>query len=205
MFCPRCGTNQSEELRFCKSCGANLFAVRQVVDGGEAAEKFDWNRTWVTEMFLSAGEKRRRNEQLERERGITPEMKRVTEIKAGVITSSVGIAVALVLYVLMGGIVLGGKVPHDTAEILSRLWIAGVIPILVGLSLIVNGLIVSKKLVEIAKRDREDGLHSLQRDQEPPALRAADTNEFIPANISVTDQTTRHLSISDPKQGPAAD
>ena len=205
MFCPRCGTNQSEELRFCKSCGANLFAVRQVVEGGEAAEKFDWNRTWVTEMFLSAGEKRRRNEQLERERGITPEMKRVTEIKAGVITSSVGIAVAIVLYVLMEGIVLGGKVPPDTAEILSRLWVAGVIPILVGFSLIVNGLIVSQKLVEIAKRAQADELHSLEGDQNPHSLRSADTNEFIPANFSVTDQTTRHLKSSDPKQGTTAD
>ena len=106
----------------------------------------------MAEMFLSAAEQKRRKEQLERERGITPEMKRVTEIKAGVIVSSVGIAVAVVLFVLMEGIVLGGKVPYDTAEILSRLWVAGVIPILVGLALIINGLIVSKKLVEIAKR-----------------------------------------------------
>src|SRR5450432_1586575 len=60
MFCPRCGTSQSEELKFCKSCGANLSAVRQVVDGREAAEKFDWNKTWVTEMFLSAAEKKAR-------------------------------------------------------------------------------------------------------------------------------------------------
>ena len=129
MFCPRCGTNQSEELRFCKSCGANLSAVRQAVDTRDGAEKFDWSRTWVAEMFLSAEEQRRRKELLERERGITPEVKRINEIKAGVITSSVGIGVMIVLAVLMEGIVLGGKVPHDTAEILSRLWVAGVIPV----------------------------------------------------------------------------
>lgn len=200
MFCPRCGTNQSEDLKFCKSCGANLYAVRQAVDGHEVAEPFDWNKTWVTEMFLSAGEQKKRRKQRERELGITPEEKRVTEIKAGVITSSAGIAVAIVLYVLMQGIVLGGKVPNDTAEILSRLWVAGMIPILVGLALIINGLIVSKKLVEIAKRDRGSELNSLGKDQGPRSLRSADTNEFVPANFSVTDQTTRHLHTADPKQ-----
>jgi uncharacterized membrane protein YvbJ len=41
MFCPRCGVNQSEELKFCKSCGANLYAVRQVVDSRETDEKAD--------------------------------------------------------------------------------------------------------------------------------------------------------------------
>jgi len=122
-----------------------------------------------------------------------------------VITSSVGIAVAIVLYVLMEGIVRGGNVPHDTAEILSRLWVAGVIPILVGVSLIVNGLIVSKKLVEIAKRAPEKELNSPEGDQEPRSLRSADTNEFIPGNFSVTEPTTRHLKSSGPKHGTAAD
>lgn len=205
MFCPRCGTSQSEEMNFCKSCGANLSAVRQAVDTREAAEKFDWNKTWVTEMFLSAEEKKKRKEQLERERGITPEIKRVTEIKAGVITSSAGVAVTIVLFVLMQGIVLGGKVAPGSAEILVRLWVAGVIPILVGLALIVNGLIVSKRLVEIANRGRQKDLNIPAGDQDPLSLRSADTNEFLPANFSVTDQTTRHLKTSDPKQGPAAD
>lgn len=205
MFCPRCGTSQSEELRFCKSCGANLAAVRQVVETGEVVEKFDWNRTWVTEMFLSADEKKKRKEQLQRERGITPEIKRVTEIKAGVILSGVGIAVTLVLFVLMQGIVLSGKVAPGSAEILIRLWVAGVIPILVGLALMINGLIVSKRLVEIANRGPESDFNGLEGEQDPRSLRSADTNEFLPANFSVTDQTTRHLKTSDPKRGSASD
>ena len=205
MFCPRCGTNQSEEMRFCKSCGANLSAVRQAVDTRDAGEKFDWSRTWVAEMFMSAEEQKRRKEQLERERGITPEMKRVTEIKAGVITTSVGIAVALVLFEIMQGIVLSGKVPPGTAEILIRLWVAGLIPVLVGLALIINGLIVSKRLVEIANRGRQSDLNILEGNQDPLSLHSADTNEFLPANFSVTDQTTRHLKNSSTKQGTDSD
>src|SRR6266545_6832604 len=76
MFCPKCGSTQSDELRFCKSCGANLLAVRQVVDTRETGESFDWGKTWVAEMFMSPGEMKRRKEELERQRGITPEVKR---------------------------------------------------------------------------------------------------------------------------------
>src|SRR3982074_23305 len=103
MYCPQCGSTQNDDLKFCKSCGANLEAVRQVAALRNADEKFDWSRTWVAEMFFSQSERRRRNEQIERERGITPEMKRYTEIKAGVITSSVGVALMAFLYVLMQG------------------------------------------------------------------------------------------------------
>ena len=59
MWCPRCGSSQRdwsrtqdvlEELKFCRECGANLYAVRQLVDKPEVDEKFDWNKTWVAEM-----------------------------------------------------------------------------------------------------------------------------------------------------------
>jgi len=193
MFCPRCGSNQSEELKFCKLCGANLFAVRQVVDARETDEKFDWSKTWVTEMFLSQDEKKKRKEELERQRGITPEVKRYNEIKAGVITCCVGLALAIFLMVFMQGIILGEKTPHDTAEILSRLWIAGVIPFLVGIGLIINGLFVSRKLVELARRAGQPGANMVEGSPEARALHSADTNEFIPSNFSVTEETTKHL------------
>ena len=192
MFCPRCGSNQSDEVKFCKSCGANLFAVRHVVDAQETGEKFDWSKTWVAEMFLSAGEQKRRREELERQRGITPEVKRVTEIKAGVITASVGIAVMIFLNVFMEGIILGGKVPSDAAEIISRVWVAGVIPFFIGLALLVNGLIVSRRLVALAKQTEQTAPTALPGDTDPRTLRPADTNEFTPG-FSVTDHTTKHL------------
>src|SRR5437868_355367 len=108
MFCPQCGSTQSDELKFCKSCGANLDAVREVTALRTADEKFDWSRTWVAEMFLSEAERKRRKEQIDRERGITPEIKRQTEIKAGVITSSVGVGLMIFLNVLMQGVILSG-------------------------------------------------------------------------------------------------
>jgi hypothetical protein len=200
MFCPQCGSNQSDELKFCKSCGANLHAVLQVMAARETGEKIDWSKTWVAEMFLSEGERKRRKEELERQRGITPEVKRYNEIKAGVITGSVGIGVAVFLYVFMQGIILGGKVPPDTAEILSRLWVAGVIPLSVGLALIINGLFVSKRLVEIARQGSQAGSNILEGETKSHYLPSADTTEFNPSGFSVTEETTKHLRVSGQNQ-----
>jgi hypothetical protein len=191
MFCPRCGTNQSDELRFCKGCGANLHAVKKVVDPKEAEKKFDWSDTWVAEMFLSGDAHVRRKAELERALGVTPEIKRYKEIKAGVITASAGLAAMLFLAVFMQGIILGAKIPDDTAEILSRIWLVGVIPLFIGIAFIINGIFVSKKIVEASQRQA-----LLERSPETNLLPPRDTSEFVPTQFSVTEETTRHLSDS---------
>ena len=188
MFCPRCGAQHAEDLKFCKTCGINLNAVRQVVEAKEGDKKFDWSDTWVAEMFLSGSAHERRKLELDRARGLTPEVKRYNEIKAGVITGSIGIAIMIFLSVMMQGIIVGGKTPDDTAEILSRLWIAGVIPLFVGIALIINGVFVSKKIVEAANREALN-----RQNSEPHLLRSPDTTEFAPTGFSVTEETTRHL------------
>ena len=195
MLCPRCNSNQSDEVKFCKSCGANLHAVRKVLEsGGEPANKFEWGDTWVAEMFRSGQANELRKLEMERRLGITPEVKRYNEIKAGVITSSVGVGVSIFLFVFMQGLVR--VVGTEAQQILPYLWVAGVIPFFIGLALIINGLVVSKKLVEVQERgmkrtDVLDGETATQR-----ALRPADTHEFVPPGFSVTDQTTRHLAGS---------
>ena len=201
MFCPKCGSTQSDEMRFCKVCGANLFAVRQVVDTRETAEKSDGGKDWIAQVVHTQEESKRHNEEIERQRGLTPEVKlRYDEIKAGVITGTVGIGIAIFLYVFMQGIILSGNVTPNTAQILSRLWIAGVLPLFVGISLTINGLFVSKKLVEIARKASQTVPNTLEGDLNSPYLHAADTNEFLPSGFSVTDQTTKNLRSSGQKQ-----
>jgi len=196
MICPRCNSNQTDDVKFCTVCGANLLAVRQALDVREA-EDFDWSKTWLAEMFMSHAEQKRRRAAIEVASGLTPEVKRYNEIKAGVITTSVGIALILFLFIFMQGLVLNSGVTSDAAVILTRLWAVGLIPFFVGVALIVNGVVVSKKLVEIANRDKD--VKSVGEGVEPQALRAANTNEFLSTPFSVTDQTTKHLRVSDRK------
>lgn len=198
MFCPQCGNKQSDELKFCNLCGANLFAVRQVVGTREADEKFDWSRTWVAEMFMSEAERKRRNAELERQRGMTPELKRFNEIKAGVIVSCVGIGLMIFLYIIGMAIFRGGQNPPEDAELIRSIWVAGVIPFMVGLALIINGLFVSKKMVELQKLSQQQyPPDALPKGAEQPALKSADTAEFIPPGFSVTEGTTKHLTVKD--------
>lgn len=209
MYCPQCGSNQSEELKFCKTCGANLQAVRLAVSA-RSGEKFDWSKTWVAEMFLSEAERDKRKEELERQRGITPEVKRYNEVKGGVITACVGLGVMIFLNVFMQGIILSGQNAPGDNEILSRIWIAGIIPFFVGLALIINGLFVSKRQAEAARRfalqsapdTTNDSPDSLKASK-AYTLRPADTSEIIPPDFSVTDSTTRHLNVRAPKRQDA--
>ena len=199
MFCPQCGITQSDELKFCKSCGANLYAVRQVITARETGEEFDWSKSWIAEMFLSHDELKRR--QIERDMRISPEVKRYNEIKAGVITGCVGIGLMIFLYVLMQGIILGGDITPAAKEILSRIWVAGVIPFFVGLALAFNGLVVSRKLVELANRERqqkETGRipDSRKENKENASLPSPGWYESESPQPSVTENTTRQLRDS---------
>ena len=194
MFCPQCGSNQSDDIKFCKTCGGNLSAVRQAVAMRDVPEKFDWSKTWVAEMFLSEGERERRKEQLELQRGITPEIKRERELKAGVITSFVGIGVAIFLYVIMQGVILTLHNPGSEVEILSRVWVAGVIPFFVGLGIILANLLLGRNKRKQATTD------ALESGNAYRALPPSDTERFPRPPFSVTEQTTRQLEDSEQKQ-----
>ena len=199
MFCPQCGNKQSDDLKFCNLCGANLYAVRQVVGTREAGEKFDWSKTWVAEMMLSDAERKKRQGDFEQKHGLTPEIKRYNEIKGGVITSSVGIALMVFLFFI--GMAIYRVSPNDPEmEIIRSVWIAGFIPFMVGLALIFNGLFISKKIVELQRRARGLEPHEPPKGAEQPSLKSADTSEFIPTGFSVTEGTTKHLSIPEQKQ-----
>lgn len=203
MVCPRCSSNQSDDVKFCKSCGANLQAVREALE--YRGNKFEWGDTWQAEMFRSGQAAEMRKLEMERRMGITPEVKRYNEIKAGVIVSSVGVGVSIFLFVFMQGLV--NVVGREAQQILPYLWVAGVIPFFVGLALILNGFVVSKRMAEIQEREMRkvnslDGDSATGETAAQRALRSADTNEFIPTGYSVTDQTTRHLvgSEQNPKR-----
>ncbi len=196
MYCPQCGSpTQSEDLKFCKACGANLNAVRTALASPEKLEeKWDWSKTWLAEMMLSSEEHKKRE---------NPEEKRYNEIKAGVITGSVGLALMIFLAIFMQGLIASG-IPENAAAILSRVWIAGIIPFFIGVALIFNGVVVSKKLVELRQRglQQRDTARMLeaQKAVTDAALPAAEWYEPEAPSPSVTEHTTRQLRDSDQRQ-----
>lgn len=197
MFCPQCGSTQDDNLKFCKQCGANLHALRRVMSSrDESDEKFDWSKTWVAEMFMSGEEQVKREAAMERLRGITPETKRQNEIKAGVITGSIGAALMIFLYVFMQGLIASGAVSDIAAVILSRVWLAGVIPLFIGAALVFNGMVVSKKGIkkEAHETTSPDVPNEIKAPPTPAYLSPAETNDLAsPVPYSVTDETTKHL------------
>ncbi|MEZ5423447.1 MAG: hypothetical protein R2682_10195 [Pyrinomonadaceae bacterium] len=200
MFCPKCGSTQEEGLRFCKVCGAHLAAVQQALATPERGEGFAWKNTWVAEMLMSSEQAVKRKAELDRIKGITPDSRRRNEIKAGTITGSIGLGLMIFLYIFMQGLIASGSVPPGESEILSRLWVVGIIPLLVGGALIMNGLYVSKlfgasrgpaEQLDTASPTRSTGELPTN---DPAYLSPAETTRFPATPFSVTDETTRHLT-----------
>ncbi len=193
MFCPGCGLQASDDLKFCRQCGANLRGVREGMTSRPADEKFDWSKTWWAEMVYDPDE-------LERRRGVTPEekrlkeeKKRLNEIKAGVITTLAGIGVMIAFYFFFGAVAeteSGGD-----GKIIHRLWLFGLIPFLVGIGLLFNGFFISRRLVKLAGQQTRTAMPA---SPEPIALPAKTTDQLVidaapSAGHSVVEDTTAHL------------
>jgi hypothetical protein len=126
-------------------------------------------------------------------KGFRAKRLRRNEIKAGVITGSVGRGLMILLFVLMEGIIASGRVSDAAAAILSRIWIVGVIPLPVGAALIINGVFVGKNPDGLTTSGADIGSKELGDTVGHEFLPPADTNELAPTPFSVTDQTTKHL------------
>jgi hypothetical protein len=186
MFCPGCGVQVSDDLKFCKQCGANLRGAREGMMSRSTGEKFDWSKTWVAEMFLT-------EEERERRRGVTAEEKRLNEIKGGVITSFVGVGVMIFLRLFLE-VIARQKSPSE-AEILRSVWMAGIIPFMVGVGIIFNGLFISRLIMKLKG---SQGPPAMSASQAPAALPAKTTDQLVAsaaqlASASVTEDTTAHL------------
>ncbi len=185
MFCPGCGIQTSEETKYCKRCGANLRGVQEVMLA--RGEKFDWSKTWVAEMFMN-------EEERDRQRGITPEIKRLNEIKGGIITTLVGLGAMIFLYFLLGAVASQEQGPDK--EIISRVWLAGLVPFLVGIGLLINGMFVSRRIVKLKQQQSQPALHpapvAAPTDARTTDQLAAQSPTPLP-DFSVTENTTATL------------
>jgi zinc-ribbon domain len=177
MFCPGCATQISDDTRFCRSCGANLRGVREAMTGRN--EQFDWSKTWVAEMFMS-------EEERERRRGVTPEHKRINEIKAGVITTLAGLGAMIFLRFFLEAV--ANNEPGGEAEIIRRVWLVGLVPFFIGIGLLINGFFLSKRQVKL-------------QTEPPMPLPPRPTNQLAEpsrSDFSVAEHTTAHLPERQP-------
>jgi hypothetical protein len=186
MYCPGCGIQANDDLKFCRQCGANLHGAREGMVSRSTGEKFDWSKTWVADMFLN-------EEERERRRGVTAEEKRLNEIKGGVITSFVGVGVMIFLRFFFN--VVANQSSPGEAEILRSLWMAGIIPFMVGVGIIFNGLFVSRRIVKLKEQQAQPAMPASPA---PAGLPAKTTDQLVanaarPAGPSVTEDTTAHL------------
>jgi hypothetical protein len=184
MFCPGCGLQVGDDLKFCRKCGANLHGAREGMMSRPVEEKPDWSKSWAANIILA-------KKLQERMRG-TPEERRLNEIKGGVITSLAGAGLTIFLYFFLN---IVAEKAGDGAEIVRGLWTVGIIPILVGIGLIINGVFVSRRLAPL----KEDQAQTkVSASPAPPALPAKTTNHLVtdavqPAGASVTEDPTLHL------------
>jgi hypothetical protein len=103
------------------------------------------------------------------------------------------------LYFLMQGVILSGQNPPSDAAILSRIWLAGIIPFFVGFALIINGVFVGKRQIDIAGQRNLIEQNVVPNAGENPALRPANYVEFPAPSFAVTEGTTKHLSTPNPR------
>jgi hypothetical protein len=149
-------------------------------------------------------------EELERMRGVTPEeqrlneeRRRLNEIKGGIITSSIGVSVMIAFYFFFGAV--ARHADPKAAEIVSNLWLLGIIPTLIGAGLLINGYFISRRLVDLKEQLARAAMSAHQESIAPVgALKAKTTDQLMvdsaPAFYGVTEDSTAHLP--DPVPAP---
>jgi len=198
MFCPGCGIQVSDDLKFCKQCGAKLHNVRDAMLSPGDSEKFDRSKPWWAEMIYPSEELRRLRNLTPEEKLLDEEKKRLNEIKGGVITSLVGVGVMIFFHFFFD--VVAKQESGVDAEIIRSLWMIGIIPSLVGAGLLINGFFVGSRLVKLKEQFLQT---AAPKSRTSAALPAKTTDQLIldaipSSGASVTENTTAHLSEAVP-------
>jgi hypothetical protein len=194
MFCPSCGTETTDQTKYCTKCGINLRNIKEAMVDDKKQKGFfhDFHDTeahgshshpaWPWWWAMAVRESKK-----------SPEEKRIHEIKEGVITSCVGLSITIFLFFLLDAVSIG--LDPKVRAILHAVPFAGIIPFLIGLGIIFNGLFLSKRLVDW-KREQEQANKQPLFSAVPetaPVSRLSESYQTPIADFSVTESTTTKL------------
>jgi hypothetical protein len=199
MYCPSCGSEDKQLSQFCRTCGTDLRFARPSNDRVDALTASAI--TAREQIGLAIAEKIRQVESSRDMRRLaqhvlpafekflrSPEEKRLRRIRAGVLTTGIGLAASI-------GSLLGSFAEEDFVGML----IPSFITFMVGLAVLVNGLLFTVRKQKSSAAEIEEKLPTGLRGLTPPVYQQplvnARTNDLaIPSPMpSVTDHTTHHL------------
>src|SRR3989454_2753523 len=160
MYCPQCGTESPSDLKFCRSCGANLKVIGKAVSLSEAIARSDSVPAKIKDMVKNlkiervtdevaramekmnqeiarSSDEHRRKSRWRKEK--TAEQRRERHLTKGTIKLFWGSGLSVFLYFLSHALVLKlppdviASVPFEIDPVVRVLWLIGLIPMLSGL------------------------------------------------------------------------
>lgn len=198
MFCPNCGVKEDQLIQFCRSCGTDLRGVRDhlaqpdlttasIASAREeiaraAAAKIKDGQWWqvgaivpeVEKLFESPEERRLRLLRAD-------EQQRLRRVRAGVITSAVGLGTTVLVILL-------SMFKPDALVLLGPT----LLTLLIGLGVVINGLLftIPKKISSARPPNLPDDSTSNGAETQ------GDLSSARPSFLQpfVTEQTTRNLT-----------
>ncbi|HEX8887546.1 MAG TPA: zinc ribbon domain-containing protein [Pyrinomonadaceae bacterium] len=172
MFCPKCGTQNIEDAKFCRGCGADIALVPQAMTGHLPESSSDHENV-IGVVWDASGRRRLRH------KGEAPRLdKAVTNVFMGL--GFLLVATCVFLFAPAG----------------RMWWFWMLIP---AFSMLGGGIAEYVRFKQ--SKGEEVKLPGIDSKKEMPPARASalpprDTSELVPPPPSVTEGTTRHLDMS---------
>ena len=192
MYCPNCAAEENQPKQFCRNCGTDLRGVRSAllkpdsVTASAASARDEIGRAVafkIKELESGYDLKKVAEDVLPQiEKFLeSPEERRLRSIRSGVITSAVG----------LGAMLLFGLVSMMLDKELIIMALAGIVPFLIGLGLIING-----RFFTIPRQHFSNAANNLLEQAANNSV--VKTNELLPAEgvappSSVVEHTTHRL------------
>lgn len=202
MYCPGCGLEEIQSNQFCRACGTDLRPVRYAL---EAPDNITASAVSARDEIGRAVAQKIREASLkdlpdvaeevlpEIEKFLeSPEEKRLRRVRAGVVTSFIGIGGTIAF--ALAAMLMGDNGIFMVAG-------AGLVCFFIGLGLILNGIFLTVPRKRLSDRSTE-GNRQRELDARARSLDVK-TNDLAlpePTNLfsSVTEDTTRHLEEKQP-------